>query len=259
MDLRVVAPVTGIAAISEAFETLAGAIGGPSFNAALASSIRMILPVDRLYLFDILGPKVVHLKFATYETGLPPTQHEVYVSDYLPVDPILGAIKIADHSQQLVVLRVSPEDILQARYRKALRSADIVERISIVRRSARRWQCLNLARKSDAGTFTPDEVARLINFASFLLPLTTRHSELVGLTAPRRLTTLELEGRFAAMGVGLTMREIQVCARAALGMTVEGAALELGIGRASVLTYRKRAYARLSVTSANELCKLVMA
>lgn len=36
----------------------------------------------------------------------------------------------------------------------------------------------------------------------------------------------------------------QVCARAALGMSVEATALELGIGKTSVLTYRQRAYQR---------------
>ena len=41
-------------------------------------------------------------------------------------------------------------------------------------------------------------------------------------------------------------------------MTAEGAALELGIAISSVLTYRKRAFRRLGVTSAAELAPLVM-
>jgi DNA-binding CsgD family transcriptional regulator len=40
-------------------------------------------------------------------------------------------------------------------------------------------------------------------------------------------------------------------------MSVEATALELGIGKTSVLTYRQRAYQRLRVTSALELCALV--
>jgi DNA-binding CsgD family transcriptional regulator len=53
------------------------------------------------------------------------------------------------------------------------------------------------------------------------------------------------------------MRERQVCARAAMGKSVAVTALELGIGEASVLTYRQRAYQRLSVKSALELRALV--
>jgi len=40
-------------------------------------------------------------------------------------------------------------------------------------------------------------------------------------------------------------------------MTVEATALDLGIAKTSVLTYRKRAYQRLQVTSPFELCALV--
>ena len=56
----------------------------------------------------------------------------------------------------------------------------------------------------------------------------------------------------------LTRRERQVCARAAIGMSIEGAALDLGIGSASVLTYRKRAYDRLGISSQNELFGIVL-
>ena len=40
-------------------------------------------------------------------------------------------------------------------------------------------------------------------------------------------------------------------------MSVEATALDLGIGKTSVLTYRQRAYQRLKVTSPFELCALV--
>jgi DNA-binding CsgD family transcriptional regulator len=71
------------------------------------------------------------------------------------------------------------------------------------------------------------------------------------------LTVAQLEERFATRYGSLTFRERQVCARAAIGMTVEATALELGVARTSVLTYRQRAYQRLGVASALELCALV--
>jgi len=67
----------------------------------------------------------------------------------------------------------------------------------------------------------------------------------------------QLEERFAERHAELTLRQRQVCARAAVGMTVEATALDLGIAKTSVLTYRKRAYQRLGVTSSIELCALV--
>jgi DNA-binding CsgD family transcriptional regulator len=68
---------------------------------------------------------------------------------------------------------------------------------------------------------------------------------------------VQLEERFAHRYGSLTLRERQVCARAVVGMSVEATALDLGIAKTSVLTYRQRAYHRLGVTSPIELCALV--
>lgn len=72
---------------------------------------------------------------------------------------------------------------------------------------------------------------------------TINHSECVNIFQ-RRLYLLE---------VGLTERERKVCALALAGVSIEGSAYELGIKKSSVITYRKRAYARLGISSLNEL------
>ena len=69
------------------------------------------------------------------------------------------------------------------------------------------------------------------------------HSECVNIFQ-RKLYLLEL---------GLTERERRVCALAMTGVSIEGSAYELGIKKSSVITYRKRAYARLGISSLNEL------
>lgn len=63
--------------------------------------------------------------------------------------------------------------------------------------------------------------------------------------------------RLVALDCRLTVRELDVCARSLLGMTAEGTALELGIKQSSVVTYRKRAYARLGISSQSELFRLI--
>ncbi len=72
-----------------------------------------------------------------------------------------------------------------------------------------------------------------------------------------RLTRARLEERFAARWPALTPRERQVCARAAMGWSVEATALDLGIAKSSVVTLRQRAYRRLAISSPFELCALV--
>ncbi len=241
-----------------AYDFVVGAVGGMLFDRAAAAAIRNIVTVDRLYVFDIEGPNASRVLFSEHETAQRPTPHDLYVAKYLPLDPILLALEAAETPDDMVLLRVGPQDIVQPGYRKALETADIVERVSIVRRGEQRWRCLNVARRGPKGRFTPEELARLAAFTRFLLPLVGRHEALTTRGVAGGLTLAQLEDRFWALRSGLSPREVEVCARAAFGMTVEGAALDLNIGRASVLTYRKRAYQRLGVTSANELSKMVM-
>jgi len=61
-----------------------------------------------------------------------------------------------------------------------------------------------------------------------------------------------------AIKTALTSREADVCAAIIRGVTSEGIALELGVGLNTVLTYKKRAYARLNISSQNQLMRLVL-
>jgi DNA-binding CsgD family transcriptional regulator len=91
------------------------------------------------------------------------------------------------------------------------------------------------------------------------MPMIERNDALAGhKSLSTEATVEELEARFGRLFPALTRRERETCARAAVGITAEGAALDLGIGVASVLTYRKRAYQRLGVSTAYELARLVM-
>ncbi len=60
------------------------------------------------------------------------------------------------------------------------------------------------------------------------------------------------------MVVQPAMDQRAVLARIVCGMTSEGIALDLGIGVNSVLTYRKRAYAKLRIGSQNALFALCL-
>jgi len=56
----------------------------------------------------------------------------------------------------------------------------------------------------------------------------------------------------------LTKRERQVCERILLGYTTTGIGLDLNVAPTSVSTYRKRAYAKLGISSQNELFALCL-
>src|SRR5262249_46720277 len=52
---------------------------------------------------------------------------------------------------------------------------------------------------------------------------------------------------------GLTPREAEICAGIVLGYTVTGMSLNLNISVNTVATHRKRAYAKMRISSQNEL------
>ena len=64
--------------------------------------------------------------------------------------------------------------------------------------------------------------------------------------------------RSAAIAPSLPARELDVCVSIVNGVTSEGIALALNVSIDTVFTYRKRAYARLGISSQNELVKLVL-
>lgn len=91
--------------------------------------------------------------------------------------------------------------------------------------------------------------------AGLLIALAAKHAEMTG-QRPRLTPALssldEIQGCILA-ATDLSRREAEVCARALYGMTSVGIALDLGIGKESVMTYRKRAYHRLAIGSQREL------
>lgn len=158
----------------------------------------------------------------------------------------------------MAVLKVGPRDISEPAYRVPFfDEPKIVERISIVQRHSDRWLVLHVARRLSTGVFADRELDALAGLGQLLLPLVLRHRDL-----QRSRSAVwnedDVECRFAERYPGMTRRERQVCARAVLGMTTEATALDLGIGPASVHTYRRRAYARLGISSPYQLAKLIL-
>ena len=72
------------------------------------------------------------------------------------------------------------------------------------------------------------------------------------------VTQHSVDGNRRSAAAILSEREASVCTGIILGMTSEGIALDLGISVNTVRTYRKRAYARLMISSQNELMKLIL-
>lgn len=235
---------------------LLAAMGSEEFGSTVRDAVLSTTSgAQRIYLFEASGRESSHLQYYHGEAGLTDLL-PAYRQSYHRIDPICDAYQAAPRLGDVALLRLRPRDIASQGFRhRFFDDAGIVERVSIMQRGEEGWRVLNVARHGRDGCFSDDELDRLIGLACLtlpMLPLNRAHATPAG-----QLTVDQLDQRFAVRFAALTPRERQVCARAVIGMTVEATAIDLGIAKTSVLTYRQRAYQRLQISSPYELCSLV--
>lgn len=138
-----------------------------------------------------------------------------------------------------------------------LRHFELNHRVSLLFYADKGLYCLNLYRRLN--NFSHEDFIELEQQGQLLACLAIKHSRLSGSLSKfqtRDKQLQELAHRLCQHSAKLTEREQQVCARALLGLSSEGIALDLEIKTASVHTYRKRAYKKLEISSQNELFAL---
>ena len=255
-DIRQIKHWRAPTTISKTYEKLLGAIGTEEFGSIVRDSVLSVTAgARRIYLFEATGREDSSLQYFFCERDVV-DMFPTYSKWYLRLDPVGDAYLAAPACSDVALLRIHPSDIPSAGFRQRFfEDAGIVERVSVVQRGPDSWRVINVARHASDGRFSDEELTSLVSLACLALPMLPLNR--ARRATPRQLTVAQLEERFANRFERLTARERQVCARAAIGMTVEATALDLGIAKTSVLTYRQRAYQRLKVTSPYELCSLV--
>jgi DNA-binding CsgD family transcriptional regulator len=135
----------------------------------------------------------------------------------------------------------------------------IAGKICVIVRRPEDAICLSLYRDRGEGSFADDDFDRVERLKIPLAAACERHFDL---TPKRAMPTLEQAVALLEGGEGmpvLSAREAAVCARIVTGYSNEAIALDLDLSFHSVRTYRRRAYAKLNVTSQNELFALILA
>lgn len=241
--------------LAATYEKLLAATGTDAFGATVRDSVLALTAgARRIYLFEAAADRETSSLHYFFGESKLVELFPAYERWYLRQDPIGDAFSATPTSNDVALQKVRPADIESKSFRRRFfDDAGIVERISIVQRTADGWRGINVARHASNGYCSDLELGSLIGLAYLVLPMLPSNRTARSRT---QLTPAQLERRFAEH-YGLPLREQQVCARAALGKSVEATAAELGIAKTSVLTYRRRAYQRLSIGSAAELCALV--
>ncbi len=243
-------------------ETVVRALGGASFSEAMLASLNGFARVDHYALIRFDGARTARLVTSASHAALNVAREvqEEYLDVFQKIDPNRHLFHAAG-AQATQVTRMPRESVPNTRYRLCCYDRPgLVDRISVVAAECDDWYCLNLFRTRENGCFATREAAAVQKAAALLAALAIKHDRLLSPVAPRshaqRLA--ETEARLRQIDASLTPREREVLARIVAGLTSEGIALDLQIGLNSVLTYRKRGYAKLRISSQNELLTLCL-
>ncbi|UZK65071.1 helix-turn-helix transcriptional regulator [Sphingomonas sp. M1-B02] len=237
------------------YERLLQTTGTEQFGPAIHDAVMTVTGgARRIYLFEATGRENSDLQYFFCEPRLE-AMLPAYSQHYHNIDPVCDAYSAAPCVSDIAIQRIRPEDIGSDEFRRRFfDQAGIVERVSIIQRGAHAWRVINVARHRSTGIFSDGELDALLGLARLALPMLPLNRRRALARSP---SAQHVEDRLHLLCPSLTRREQEVCARATVGMSVEATAIDLGIAKTSVMTYRKRSYQRLGITSVHELCALL--
>lgn len=244
----------------DAFAATIAALGREAFASELVAALNRSIPVDHVCLMRVVDrarPPV--LESASWRTGSRVAEvQSAYLNGLYRFDPNLNL----PAPSGVEFRRLRRDAIGHQGYREGcFVRAELQERLTVAASDEGQLVLLNLYRFGTSAPFAAGELAALERLSGFLAALAVKHVSALGLL----LRSRDRGDRVAALGARLnardgrlTTRERDVLSRVMLGVSSEGIALDLGIGLNTVLTYRKRAYTRLGVTSQAELFSLCL-
>lgn len=244
----------------DAFAPAITALGREAFASELLAALNRSVPIDHVCLMRVVDraqPPV--LESASWRGGTRVAEvQSAYLKGLYRFDPNLSLpLPSGVEFRHLRRDAIGHEDYRESCFVRA----ELLERLTVAASDEGQLVLLNLYRFGTSGPFAAGELATVEGLSRFLAALAIKHVGALGMllrSRDRGERIVALAARLHARDGRLTMRERDVLARVMLGVTSEGIALDLGIGLNTVLTYRKRAYARLGVSSQTELFSLCL-
>jgi DNA-binding CsgD family transcriptional regulator len=239
---------------------LIGKIGAPSFEPAFFRIVREATACEHVTAFASSDRAPGRLLLALNRGAKPVarTIAEKYLKHYWNHDPANRLCGRNAAPTYEMAVRVFCQDIDHDAYRRDCYSAvDLVDRFSIIKHHGEETIRLNLYRSAQRGRFVVTDFAAVLECADVVFALLAKHdAQRIGAGGTGEADVFAQ--RLRRLMPKLPPRELDVCVGIMQGKSSEAIALALGISVNTVLTYRKRAYARLGITSHNELMRRVL-
>jgi DNA-binding CsgD family transcriptional regulator len=230
------------------------AIGRPDFPNILIDTLRRQAGVGHCMAFALTRTGAAR---CLLDAGNIPTGGDLgaaYAGQFHESDPNRDALFESESSAPIALPSFAPR-MYGAHYRKIFfNDSGIVDKCATAIWVDDTCFYVNFYRVTSQGRFGDAERARLQTIAPAIGASVARHFQQAA-TPDRSLATL-----FATSAPlsALTPREQEVCRRILAGFSSEAISKGLGISLHSTLTYRKRAYQRLGISSQSELFAIVL-
>jgi DNA-binding CsgD family transcriptional regulator len=230
------------------------AIGRPDFPKVLIDTLRRQAGVGHCMVFALTRTCAAS---CLLDVGNIPTGADLgaaYAGRFHESDPNRDALFEAETSAPIMLPSFAPR-MYGARYRKIFfKDSDIVDKCATAIWVDDTCFYVNFYRVTSQGCFGDAERTRLQTIAPAIGASVARHFQ----QAARPDQSLAALFATRAPLAALTPREQEVCRRILAGFSSEAISKGLGISLHSTLTYRKRAYERLGISSQSELFAIVL-
>jgi DNA-binding CsgD family transcriptional regulator len=245
---------------------LVATVATSRFEPQLFGLLEKAVRCEHLTAFAISAPRQARLIFAANRGNSPIARSaaNTYLNSYWSADPTNRVLAERSDLTQGVVACVSADEMLRLQYRRACYTStdwarngcNLIHKVTVIKQYESHTFKINLYRHRKTGPFEPSAVQTIVESSDLLCAFLARHA---WAEAGNDVSALreQFESYLRHCGHGLTPREVQVCAAIAAGMSSEAIALSFDISLNTVLTFRKRAYARLGLSSQNQLTRLI--
>ena len=264
MELRFLASDTGIDFIARDIATVISTVGTPRFEQALLGMARNVMRCSHVTAFarsavsvSTPAPRVM----VAVDGGSAAAARQLaatYMRRYWDLDPANALTEEQLRPGRRALLRLRSHEIINPDYRRdCYRSVDLIDRMSVVKVLGNEVVRINFYRSSLDGRFSGEDFALLATLADLSVAAIEKHEALTALPFADDQYDRYCN-RLALRAPHLSTRERQVCAQIVLGNRSHVIAHKLGLSMNTVLSHRRRAYAKLGISSQNELFRMLL-
>lgn len=252
----------------EGLTQLCRCIGSPAFESCLLKLLNKVTPVDHCVVFTFGESGAGHL-FTHGRMQVEEAQQLAndYVRNFHEQDPNFAQVSGATEGCEDCLIPLAPGADDHAAYQNHFFDRhDLIDKASTIGKVEQGSVYCNFYRMGRSGSYSEKDWQLLESILPLITTLISTHYRILQLSPSDKQgqfrNARSLVHNIISKNVSpfsqLTPREREVCERILLGYTSVGIGLDLNIAQSSVVTYRRRAYEKLDISTQNELFTLCL-